>query len=63
MQDLDGDLPIQLGVVGRVDLAHPPLPEQGQHEVAADGRSPPDFGSTDSCVLAHGWCARRLAPL
>ena len=36
VQQLDGDAPIELGIVGAVDLAHAAAAQQRQHQVAAD---------------------------
>jgi hypothetical protein len=37
--DLDGDLAVELGIVGGVHDAHPARAEHVEHEVAADGRA------------------------
>ena len=37
-QQLDRDLAIQLGIVGRIDLAHPAATDEAEHDVAPDGR-------------------------
>ncbi len=37
-QDLQGDLPVELGVGGLPDLAHSALTEEGGHVVVADAR-------------------------
>src|SRR6185312_1649213 len=39
-QQLDGDLVIQLGIEGGVDLAHPAAPQESQYDVATDARPP-----------------------
>ena len=38
-QDLDRDLSVELGIVRRVDLAHPAAADQMQQAVAADRRA------------------------
>ena len=38
-QELDGDLAIELRIVGRVHLPHPSLSQEAQHHESTDGRS------------------------
>jgi hypothetical protein len=47
-QQLDRNLAIQLGVVGRVDLAHPAAADEAEHDVTPDGRPP---GQRGECLV------------
>ena len=53
-QQLDGDLAIQLGIEGGVNLAHPAAPQKIQNDVAADARAPRErLEAGFVAVLAH----------
>ena len=59
-QQLDRDLAIQLGVVGRVDLAHPAATDEAEHDVAPDGRAAGERG--EALVLRGGLCCHFAFP-